>query len=191
MQPMQRMACSNSRRMSWPQMVTVPAVGRMRPTSMRMVVVFPAPFGPRKPNTSPGWRSNETLSTIVRLPMTLVRLRAARMRRPPFSIVPLAAAVAAALLFGAGFYSFLRGDSGTPVTVVAPTRIAASAPQSIIVPLVLGDSLARGTGDETGLGIGGRLVQELRRRRVPVKDAVNLAVNGARTRDLETQLAGH
>ena len=78
------------------------------------------------------------------------------------------------------------------MTVVVPPRAeAAAAPRSIVAPLVLGDSLARGTGDETGLGIGGRLVQELRRRRMPVKDAVNLAVNGARTRDLESQLAGH
>jgi lysophospholipase L1-like esterase len=113
------------------------------------------------------------------------------MRRLTYWIVPLAAAIAAALLFGAGFYSFLRGDTGTPVTVVPPSRVEATPPRKVIAPLVLGDSLARGTGDETGLGIGGRLVQELRRRRVPVKDAVNLAVNGARTLDLETQLAGH
>jgi len=156
------------------------------------VVVLPAPLGPRKPKTSPALRSKETESTMVRFPMTLVRLRAESMRRLRFWILPLTAATAAALTFGAGFYSFLRGDTGSPVTVVVPPRAeAAAAPRSIVAPLVLGDSLARGTGDETGLGIGGRLVQELRRRRMPVKDAVNLAVNGARTRDLESQLAGH
>src|SRR5205085_1114701 len=42
-----------------------------------------------------------------------------------------------------------------------------------------------------GLGVGGRLVEELRRRRMPVKDAVNIAVNGARTHDLQKQLTGH
>ena len=77
------------------------------------------------------------------------------------------------------------------MTILVPTRAEASAPRATIAPLVLGDSLARGTGDETGLGVGGRLVAELRRRRTPVKDAVNLAVNGARTRDLEAQLTGH
>ena len=94
--------------------------------------------------------------------------------------------------FGAGFYSFLRGDTGTPVSAAPPSATrATSAPRATIVPIVLGDSLARGTGDETGLGIGGRLVEELRRRHVPVKNAVNLAVNGAKTRDLEQELTGH
>ena len=31
-----------------------PPPGRARPARMRMVVVFPAPFGPRKPKTVPG-----------------------------------------------------------------------------------------------------------------------------------------
>jgi lysophospholipase L1-like esterase len=111
------------------------------------------------------------------------------MRRLSFWFLPLTAAIAAALMFGAGFYSFLRGDTGTPVTIVSPpSRIETSAPRAMVVPLVVGDSLARGTGDESGLGIGGRLVEELRQRKVPVKNAVNLAVNGARTRDLEQQL---
>ena len=35
-------------------MLALPAVGVMKPASMRMVVVLPAPFGPRKPSTSPG-----------------------------------------------------------------------------------------------------------------------------------------
>ena len=30
-----------------------PDVGRASPVNMRMVVVLPAPFGPRKPKTSP------------------------------------------------------------------------------------------------------------------------------------------
>ena len=39
--------------MSKPPTRTVPAVGRSRPTSILMVVVLPAPFGPRKANSSP------------------------------------------------------------------------------------------------------------------------------------------
>ena len=77
------------------------------------------------------------------------------------------------------------------MTVVPSAAPPSAAPRNTIVPVVLGDSLARGTGDETGLGIGGRLVEELKRRRVPVKNAVNLAVDGAKTRDLERQMAGH
>jgi len=32
-----------------------PEVGRVRPSSMRSVVVLPAPFGPRKPRTRPAF----------------------------------------------------------------------------------------------------------------------------------------
>src|SRR5450759_1346593 len=36
-----------------PKTLALPEVGRMRSSSVRIVVVLPAPFGPRKPNTSP------------------------------------------------------------------------------------------------------------------------------------------
>jgi hypothetical protein len=35
-------------------MLAEPEVGVMKPAIMRMVVVLPAPLGPRKPSTSPG-----------------------------------------------------------------------------------------------------------------------------------------
>src|SRR5260221_2285459 len=85
MQPRQRMAASKSWRTSWPQMVTEPDVGLISPTSMRIVVVFPAPFGPRNPKTSPGFRAKETSSTIVRVPMTLVRCSAVSVFKTPLS----------------------------------------------------------------------------------------------------------
>jgi lysophospholipase L1-like esterase len=105
--------------------------------------------------------------------------------------LPLTAAIVAAILFGAGFYSFLRGDIGTSVSIASPTRVNVSSPRQQIAPMILGDSLGRGTGDESGLGIGGRLVDELRRRNVNTKNIVNVAVNGARTRDLIQQLDSH
>jgi lysophospholipase L1-like esterase len=111
------------------------------------------------------------------------------MRRFLVWYLPLAAGVAAAILFGAGFYSFLRGDIGTSVAIASASRVTTAAPRQQVAPIILGDSLARGTGDESGLGIGGRFVDELRRRHVDAKNIVNLAVNGARTRDLEQQLA--
>ena len=40
----------------------------MRPTSMRMVVVLPAPLGPRNPNTSPFLRVKEASTTACRAP---------------------------------------------------------------------------------------------------------------------------
>jgi len=111
------------------------------------------------------------------------------MRRLLLWYVPAGAAVAAVVLFGVGFYSFLRGDTGTPVNVPENGRAAAAqAPRGVIVPIILGDSLAKGTGDETGLGIGGRVVDELRKRHVTSKNIVNISVNGARTADLLQQL---
>jgi lysophospholipase L1-like esterase len=113
------------------------------------------------------------------------------MRRFLVWYLPITAALAAAILFGAGFYSFLRGDTGTSVSLRAGSRVTDSAPRQQIAPIILGDSLGRGTGDESGLGIGGRFVDELRRRHVDTKNLVNIAVNGARTRDLVQQLTSH
>src|SRR5262245_31543315 len=44
-------------------MVAVPRVGVIIVDSIRSVVVFPAPFAPSKPKTSPSRHWNETLST--------------------------------------------------------------------------------------------------------------------------------
>lgn len=113
------------------------------------------------------------------------------MRRFLVWYLPITAALVAASLFGIGFYSFLSGDTGTAVSAMPSSRVAAAPPRQQIVPIILGDSLGRGTGDETGLGIGGRFVDELRRRHVETKNIVNIAVNGARTRDLVQQLTSH
>ena len=51
----------------------VPFVGPIRLVSMRTVVVFPAPFGPRNPNTSPSGISRERFSTAVIWSNFLVR----------------------------------------------------------------------------------------------------------------------
>jgi hypothetical protein len=53
-------------------MVTRPLVGGVSPTMTRMVVVLPAPFGPRNPVTVPGWQTKLTLSTAVKSPYFLV-----------------------------------------------------------------------------------------------------------------------
>jgi lysophospholipase L1-like esterase len=49
--------------------------------------------------------------------------------------------------------------------------------------VTLGDSLAYGTGDESGTGLAQRIERALRQRGVAV-DAVNLGVNGAQTTDV-------
>ncbi len=43
---------------------------------MRMVLVLPAPFGPRKPNASPVRTSKSTASTAVKSPKRFVSWRA-------------------------------------------------------------------------------------------------------------------
>ena len=43
-----------------PFTITLPAVGRSRPSTSRIVVDLPAPFGPRKPVTIPGRTSKES-----------------------------------------------------------------------------------------------------------------------------------
>src|ERR1700680_4748289 len=123
--------------------------------------------------------------------MTFVRLEATSvgsMRRLLFWYVPIGAALISAAVFADGFYSFMRGETGSPVNLGPLRSVQASAPRNVIAPLVVGDSLARGTGDESGLGIGGRLVDELHRRHITTQNVVNLAINGARTADLLRQL---
>src|SRR5262245_49423671 len=53
---------------SKPSTLTVPADGGRKPVSMRIVVVLPAPFGPRKPTTSPRSRVKLTSSTASAAP---------------------------------------------------------------------------------------------------------------------------
>jgi lysophospholipase L1-like esterase len=107
------------------------------------------------------------------------------MRRFLFWILPIGAALVAAVVFAYGFASYLRGDTGTPIDLGArPTASTTAAPRNIVAGVILGDSLARGTGDETGLGIPGRLDAELHRRGIRARRTYNFAVNGARTPDL-------
>src|SRR6188508_807133 len=58
-----------------PSIVTSPAVGRRRPVSILMVVLLPAPLGPRNPKNRPRGTSNEMPSTATFLRKALVRWR--------------------------------------------------------------------------------------------------------------------
>src|SRR6266498_3456631 len=53
-------------------MLALPAVGATRPSSVRKVVVFPAPLGPRNPTTVPWSTSKLRLSTATTSPNRLV-----------------------------------------------------------------------------------------------------------------------
>src|SRR5262245_42713782 len=72
MYPMWRLMASVSLAMSKPATEPRPAVGRSSPARILMVVVLPAPFGPRKPKISPGRTAKVTPSTAVKRPKPLV-----------------------------------------------------------------------------------------------------------------------
>src|SRR5262245_45801690 len=77
-------------------MRTVPTVGNSRPHISLMVVVLPAPLGPRKANSSPGSIRRLRRSTAVLVPYFLVTLSSSIIRRPlsvvrgPWSVAFLA-----------------------------------------------------------------------------------------------------
>src|SRR3954454_218331 len=58
--------------MSWPPIRTRPAVGNKSPHIILMVVVLPAPLGPRKANSSPAGMSRLSPSTAVLRPYCFV-----------------------------------------------------------------------------------------------------------------------
>src|SRR3954447_20329231 len=64
---------------SKPAMVALPAVGGRKQVNTRIVVVLPAPFGPRKPTIWPFSTSNEISSTAT--------VRAYRLVRPSTLII--------------------------------------------------------------------------------------------------------
>jgi len=61
--------------MSWPSTRTMPEVGSSRPSSMEMVVVFPAPLPPSSPVTAPARTVKLMPSTATSAPNRLVRSR--------------------------------------------------------------------------------------------------------------------
>ena len=102
--------------------------------------------------------------------------------------LPLAVGLIAASVFAMGFVMVLRGEVGEPVSQPTIAKPAPAIPAEGIRTMILGDSLARGTGDETGLGIAGGLDLELDRLKLKKQKTINLAINGARTTDLLKQL---
>ena len=66
--------------MSIPPIRIIPWSGARKPVTIFIVVDFPAPFGPRKPSTSPRPTLNETSSTAVSAPNRFVMLLISIMR---------------------------------------------------------------------------------------------------------------
>ncbi len=95
-------------------------------------------------------------------------------------IAPLVVGIAAALVFGAGFVLALRGGVGKPlgppVTLDLPLTRAGAPRDGVFRILVVGDSLAKGTGDETGKGFAVDILEAFRKK--GKAEITNLAVNG-------------
>ena len=66
--PMRRLISSSRSGMGMPSSSIEPEVGGIRPVSMRMVVVLPAPLGPRKPKKEPRGTLRFSPSTAALFP---------------------------------------------------------------------------------------------------------------------------
>jgi lysophospholipase L1-like esterase len=97
---------------------------------------------------------------------------------------PALTGLAAACLFGAGFLIAVYGSIGEPIGEPAPPPRAVPVPprDGAFRILVLGDSLAKGTGDETGKGFALDVLDAARRK--GRAEITNLAVNGLESPDV-------
>ena len=89
------MAASNSVSMEWPSMAMVPLSMESRPRIILMVVVFPAPLGPRNPNTSPSRTDRLTSCTTAWEPNVLhtcSKVKISLIGFPSFSVTEINAA---------------------------------------------------------------------------------------------------
>lgn len=97
-----------------------------------------------------------------------------------FWTAPLVVGVASALVLGTGFVLALRGTAGNPLGGPPPSPTPARARPAPLAGvfriLVVGDSLAKGTGDETGKGFAVDVLEAYRKK--GKAEITNLAVNG-------------
>jgi lysophospholipase L1-like esterase len=101
--------------------------------------------------------------------------------------LPLTVGAAAAAVLAAGLFFALRGSVGAPLSAVpapATTPAPRRAPDGTARILVLGDSLARGTGDESGKGFAVDVLEAFRKR--GKAELTNLGVNGLESGEIRT-----
>jgi lysophospholipase L1-like esterase len=94
-------------------------------------------------------------------------------------IAPLTVGIGAALLFGSGFVLALRGGVGRPLGPPVPPAVTPAhrpSEDGVFRILVVGDSLAKGTGDDSGKGFAVDVLEAFRRK--GRAEITNLAVNG-------------
>lgn len=98
------------------------------------------------------------------------------MRRFLLWHLPLSLAMIASAIFAWGMYTALAGGAGSSLEAAPPVLEQKPAAAELKQILILGDSLARGAGDESGRGIGGNLEDLL-----GDVEVVNLGIDGSRT----------
>src|SRR5574341_402457 len=167
---------SRARSMRWtgfPSSRLVPRCGRTNPSRHRIVVVFPAPFGPRKPKISPDGTENVTSSIPRRRPYHLPR------RDVSMTASALAIVAPGSSLVPAGF-----GAAPPKVTTVGGRTIGAAR----IEPVHRG---AETLGNRHLHGVGGALDARLRHRRFVAREPRQHEVRGVgpfrRAADPDTQ----
>src|SRR5471030_2739013 len=74
MTPMRRLMAAFSAVKRWPSSSISPDVGSSNPVMQPMVVLFPEPFGPRKPNMVPARTVSDRFSTATVGPYFFTRL---------------------------------------------------------------------------------------------------------------------
>src|SRR5690606_34768104 len=146
---MWRLTTSGSRTTSNPTTVAVPDVGSSKPHSMRMVVVFPEPFGPSSPKTSPRQITRSSPSTATIDPNVLRSFVASIATWPNAGDAPATPVIAASRAAVAA-----KGDRGRKSGLERARRVAYRQldPEQQVRTLAFGHRHAR---RELGLGGNG------------------------------------
>lgn len=96
--------------------------------------------------------------------------------------------VLASILWGYGLVAMVQDQFFHPITSALPKSVAKTENDGALHLVALGDSLTRGTGDETGKGYVGYLVDDLRSKTKQPIQLANLAIKGLRSSQLVKQL---
>ena len=97
--------------------------------------------------------------------------------------------MAAAVLLSIGVLSAATIGVGKEPDEAKVIKARMLLDDGVMRALVLGDSVARGAGDERGLGIAGALDEQFRNLGLRAASVVNLGINGARTSTVQRVIA--
>src|SRR5271157_868825 len=137
-----------------------PSVGRKRPISMRIVVLFPEPFAPKNAKMELGTTSIANWSTAVKSPKRLVRLRTEMM---------------------GALTSALPGQAAAPQSAPAPSRRPAGFASRSACPW----ALLSGEKEQGRFHVDGRGLDQPNPRRKPRKVCAQAGFTGCVGGDLD------